>query len=91
MPKVTLQGHITVPEKDLSAVTAALPIHIDLTRNEKGCLCFEITQTSDDPCVFQVYEEFVDRAAFELHQQRIRTSEWGRVTVNVERDFSVTG
>ncbi|WP_439136372.1 putative quinol monooxygenase [Pseudomaricurvus sp.] len=54
-------------------------------------MCFEVTQSSGDPCVFQVYEEFVDREAFEFHQQRIRTSEWGRVSVNVERDYSIVG
>ncbi|MBU3070771.1 antibiotic biosynthesis monooxygenase [Aestuariicella sp. G3-2] len=90
MNKLTLQGHITVPAKDLSAVMAELPAHIARTRAEEGCLLFEVTQSPDDPCVFNVYEEFVDRTAFELHRQRVRASAWGTVTEDVERHYSIS-
>lgn len=90
MNKLTLQGHITIPEKDLDAVKTELPTHIELTRAEEGCLLFEVTQSPEDPCVFSVYEEFVNRTAFELHQQRVRASAWGAVTVDVERHYSIS-
>lgn len=48
---------------------AALPTHIALTREEAGCLSFEVTQT-DDSLVWAVAERFVDAAAFEAHQTR---------------------
>lgn len=38
MSKVVLQGTIIVPEQDLAAVVAALPLHAQLTRSEPGCL-----------------------------------------------------
>ena len=91
MSKVTLQGHIVVPDSDLTAVEAALPAHIALTRQEAGCLIFEVGQDPTDRRRFRVYEEFVDRAAFELHQQRVKNSPWGQITRNVARYYQVSG
>lgn len=90
MPKVTLSGHVVVPVDDLDAVLKALPVHIEQTRGEPGCLVFEVTQDRVDPTVFRVYEEFVDRSAFDLHQYRVRRSVWGEVAARVERRYVVT-
>jgi len=75
---------------DLEAVLAALGLHIRLTREEEGCLVFDVTQDSENPNRFDVYEEFVDEQAFTLHQQRVRESSWGAITSNVERHYQVT-
>ncbi|WP_259779571.1 putative quinol monooxygenase [Aestuariispira ectoiniformans] len=88
--KVTLRGHIVVPQDELDAVKAALEIHVDLTRREAGNIVFEVNQRSDDPCVFDVYEEFVDKAAFDAHQARVKASDWGNATINVERHYTIT-
>lgn len=88
-PKVILFGHIVVPESDLAAVMAELPRHVALTLDEEGCLRFEVVQDPDDEHVFKVYEEFVDPAAFEAHQRRVSTSDWGKITANVERHYAV--
>lgn len=90
MPKIILEGHIVVSGGDLVAVVAELPTHIQLTRQEHGCLRFDITQSPDFENVFLVYEEFVDRVAFDAHQQRIKSSAWGRVGANVQRHYQVT-
>lgn len=90
MAKIVLEGHILVPDKDLSAVTDELPTHIKLTRLEEGCLSFDVTQDPENDSVFRVYEVFVDRAAFESHQQRVRTSDWGRIAANAERHYKIT-
>lgn len=90
MPKVTLSGYIVVPLDDLDAVLKALPTHMEQTHSEPGCLVFEVTQDSIDPTIFRVYEEFVDRSAFDLHQHGVRGSAWGQVTARVERHYVVT-
>jgi quinol monooxygenase YgiN len=87
--KVTLEGHIIVPDEDLESVKSALANHIVLTRNEPGCLMFEVNVDESDPCRFNVYEEFTDRSAFEAHQQRVKTSDWGKLTRDVSRHYSV--
>jgi quinol monooxygenase YgiN len=91
MNKVVLKGYITVPDSDLATVKAELPVHIDLTRNEAGCLVFEVTQDAIENNKFHVYEEFVSEGAFKNHQQRVRSSKWGSVTKNIERNYEITG
>ncbi|MDI3324061.1 antibiotic biosynthesis monooxygenase [Pontibacterium granulatum] len=90
MSKVVLEGHILVPDADLATVTDALETHILLTQQEKGCLVFHVTQNAQNPNRFEVYEEFVNRESFERHQQRVRHSAWGTVSINVERHYQVT-
>ena len=89
MAKVKLSGFIIVPEHDLEVVVSELPNHIHLTRNEPGCLSFQVSQSDANPQRFDVTEEFASRAAFEQHQARIKTSRWGEVTGNVARHYEI--
>ena len=91
MRKVILKGFIIVPFIDLSLVKFELKRHIQFTRAETGCLIFKVNQDPLNPCRFDVYEEFVDEAAFQAHQARVKSSRWGKITVNVERHYTVTG
>lgn len=90
MPKIILQGYILVPNADLGFVIAALDQHCLLTQAEPGCLVFNVTQSKNNPNRFDVYEEFIDKHAFILHQQRVKTSYWGQVTANVERFYQIS-
>ena len=78
--KVVLKGYIIVPDSDLAVVKTELPVHIELTRKEDGCLVFEVTQDEIENNKFHVYEEFISEAAFTNHQQRVRSSKWGSIT-----------
>ena len=78
MSKVILQGFLVVPESDLCAVKEELVNHIKLTLEEPGCIVFEVTQSESNPCQFDVYEEFKDKASFESHQRRVKASCWGK-------------
>jgi len=90
MNKIVLKGHIIVPESDLAVVKNELPVHIELTRQEEGCLVFEVTQDENENNKFHVYEEFINEPAFSSHQQRVGKSKWGSVTKNVERFYEIT-
>ena len=87
--KLTLKGYILVPDADLAAIRMELPNHIQLSRAEPGCLLFDVTPDQDNPNRFNVYEEFVDKEAFEYHQQRVRNSKWGEVSHNAERHYQL--
>ncbi|MVA24613.1 putative quinol monooxygenase [Agrobacterium vitis] len=89
MAKVFLDGHIDVPEGRLAAVKAALPLHIELTRAEPGCLSFSVTPCPDVAGRFLVSEVFADQAAFEAHQSRNRASAWFAVTQGIARDYQI--
>ncbi|MBV1875358.1 MAG: antibiotic biosynthesis monooxygenase [Cycloclasticus sp.] len=91
MPKVTLEGYIIVPDSDLIVVVRELANHIKLTRQEEGCMFFNVSQDDENINRFNVYEEFHSQSAFELHQQRVINSKWGKITVNVERHYQISG
>jgi quinol monooxygenase YgiN len=88
---IRLTGHLICADaQEVGIVAAHLPDHIHLSRAEAGCLHFDITPT-DDPLIWQVDETFTDQAAFDLHQQRTRASEWWMATAAIRREFRVLG
>lgn len=89
MGKVFLDGYLEVPPDRLAAVREALPVHIELTRAEPGCLAFTVEQSTDEPTHFLVSETFADQPAFEAHQQRMQSSNWARVTAGLVRHYSI--
>ena len=91
MSKVVLKGHIIVQDSDLVAVKKELITHKELTCQEDGCLVFEVTQDEENLNKFNVYEEFIDQDSFAAHQTRVRESNWGTITINVERHYQITG
>lgn len=90
MSIVELKGRlICAHDQDVMIVRRHLPQHIELTRAEPGCLRFDVQQ-SDDPLVWTVSEEFVSQAAFDMHQARVRASDWGRATAGIKRDYVIS-
>ena len=90
MSKLILKGYIVVAEEDLAAVEAALPEHTELTRQESGCLKFEVTQDSENKNIFNVHEEFVDSDAFQAHKERMKNTKWVAAAANAERHFDIS-
>jgi quinol monooxygenase YgiN len=89
LAKVILQGFIVVPDSDIEVVKSELVIHKMLTLKEAGCLTFIVTPDEVNPYKFSVYEEFVNQAAFDNHQARVKSSKWGEVTKNGERHYQI--
>jgi quinol monooxygenase YgiN len=87
LSKVILEGYVLVPDSDLSAVMRELPNHIQLTRQEEGCLVFKVFQDIENKNRFNVYEEFISQDAFEFHQQRTSGTEWGKVSARLEKHY----
>ncbi|HBF30269.1 antibiotic biosynthesis monooxygenase [Rhizobium sp.] len=87
--KVYLDGHIDVPQARLDAVTAALPVHIALTRAEPGYLSFNVTPCTEVAGRLLVSEVFAHQAAFDAHQARTKASEWFQVTKDIPRDYKI--
>jgi len=89
MSKVILKGFILVPQSELELVKKELITHKNLTLKEEGCITFSVTENIHNPLRFEVYEEFVDKVAFEEHQKRVKASKWGKVTANVTRHYEI--
>lgn len=90
MGKVRVTGYLQVPESDRSAVDEALPVHRDLSREEAGCLLFEVTRDDTDPGKWHLLEEYVSQAAFDYHRERSANSPWASVSANVQRVLEIT-
>ncbi|ALE93897.1 antibiotic biosynthesis monooxygenase [Arthrobacter alpinus] len=91
MKNINLTGQlICQSDEEMAVVTELLPRHIELARAELGCISFEVNQTSD-PRVWNVSESFQDAGSFELHQVRVKVSDWGYVTAGIKRNYSVSG
>ncbi|SHJ21742.1 putative quinol monooxygenase [Wenxinia saemankumensis] len=73
-------------EADL--VRSLLPEHVRLTREEEGCLQFDVTELPGTT-IWEVEELFADKAAFDRHQERVRGSDWGRQTGHIRRSYEV--
>ncbi len=89
LAKIILQGFIVVPDSDLELVSRELVTHKSLTLKEVGCLTFSVTPDESNRNQFNVYEEFVDQTAFDNHQARVKSSQWGKVTKNVQRHYQI--
>ncbi|MDY7105397.1 MAG: antibiotic biosynthesis monooxygenase [Actinomycetota bacterium] len=87
---VRLTGTITIPVGEQPGLRPLLDEHVRLTRDEPGCVEFEVVQDAERPDVFLVRELFLDESAFAFHQTRGAASPWGRASAHLQRDFTRT-
>ena len=88
MGKVLLTGTMRCEPHEIDTVLALMAKHERLSQAEPGCLQFELWQDELDPCSFHVSEVFRSERDFEFHQDRTHSSDWGRVTRLMTRDFT---
>tara|TARA_S200000501_G_C20269442_1_gene502155 strand:- start:153 stop:437 length:285 start_codon:yes stop_codon:yes gene_type:complete len=86
---LTVKGYIKVPLEELETIKLYLDEHVQNTRSEVGCIEFKVEQSTEDKCIFNVFEVFVSRDAFDAHQDRVNASRWGSITKNVERFYQI--
>lgn len=86
-PMFGLSGRL-ICDNTLDMMTALnlLPKHVALSRDEPGCLRFDIRQ-DEDPLIWHLFELFVNADAFAAHQARNKASEWGQASTGIARDF----
>lgn len=91
MNAVHLTGQLVCKSAHEAKIVARyLPEHVEQTRAELGCLSFDVTPTTD-PMIWKVEERFANERVFKSHQERVAGSDWGRVTADIERKYSVQG
>jgi len=87
---VILSGYVDVPDSEIATVEKHLPTHIKLSRLECGCISFDVHVDPQNPNRYLVDEEFTTQAAFDTHQARVKSSEWGQATAHLERQYKIT-
>lgn len=86
---IELTGYIDVPEGRREAIAAALPLHIELTRAETGCVRFDVIPDPEVEGRYNVSELFTDRESFDAHQARVKASAWGEISAGIRREYSI--
>lgn len=86
-PLIALNGRLICEDApQMMAALSLLPDHMALSRQEPGCLRFDVWQ-DEDPMVWNLTELFADQEALEHHQARMAESEWGQGSTDLRRDF----
>lgn len=86
---IQLSGKLICKTLDESeSVRRFLPEHIRLTKNEPGCVSFEVQATSD-PLIWTVEELFADQKSFDAHQKRTKKSRWAVETATILREYEI--
>ena len=83
----TISGYVDVPLGDRADFALALPEHTRLTHQETGCHYFPVTP---DPIVegrYLVEEAFDNQAAYDVHVERTKKTNWAHVTRNIKRSY----
>ncbi|MEZ3501376.1 putative quinol monooxygenase [Pantoea sp. KPR_PJ] len=87
---IKLTGRLVCTNSDETArIRRYLPAHTRLTKQEAGCLLFEVKET-DDPLVWTVEELFESQESFDAHQARTKASVWGQETRTIAREYVIT-
>lgn len=86
---IELSGKLICKNREESElIRHFLPEHIRLTKNEPGCVAFEVEETAD-PLVWTVEELFADQKSFDTHQERTKSSRWGVETSSIQRQYEI--
>lgn len=87
---INLKGTlICTSMNEVDIIKKHLPLHIELTKKEEGCLFFEVLQT-EEPLVWTVKEIFRNQKAYDLHQTRTKNSDWYQLTKHIKRSYKIT-
>ena len=87
---VKLSGQLICKSlEEAEKVRHLLPEHKRLTREESGCISFDVTATAE-PLVWKVEELFVDQKTFAAHQARTKNSLWGTETRSIQREYTIS-
>ena len=83
-PMFGLTGRLICQDAgQMMTALSLLPDHIRLSREEPGCLHFDLWQ-DEDPLVWHLSELFVDADAFAAHGARTKASDWGRESADFQ-------
>ena len=67
MSKLTIVANIKAKTDKIDLVKAELEELIDITRDEKGCLQYDLHQDNENPAHFMCYENWKSRELWREH------------------------
>lgn len=89
MPKLTIVANIKAAPDKADLVRTELERLIDITRNENGCLQYDLHQDNDDPTHFMFYENWESRELWQNHMNAPHLKEYMAATEGAVVTFTL--
>ncbi|GEM75491.1 putative quinol monooxygenase [Vibrio sagamiensis] len=89
MSKLTIVANIVANEDKIELVKSELIKLIDITRNEEGCINYDLHQDHNNPAHFMFYENWVSRELWQVHMGNKHLSEYISATEGAVASFTL--
>ena len=89
MTKITVVAHITAKEENIEFVKSELLKLIDVTREEEGCINYDLHQDNENPTHFVFYENWASRELLQEHLASTHLVDYVKKTEGMVVKFSL--
>lgn len=87
MANLTIVARIEAKKEKTEMVNEELLKLIEPTRNEEGCLQYDLHQDNENPCVFVFYENWTSRELWQKHMNNAHLAAYSKATENAVDSF----
>ncbi len=87
MSKLTIVARIEAKKEKTELVKAELLKLIETTRNEEGCIQYDLHQDNNDPATFLFYENWESRELWQIHMNNTHLQDYMKATDGAVENF----
>lgn len=89
MPALSIIAHITAQPEAVDLVKSELEKLIAPTRDEEGCLQYDLHRDNTDPAHFMFYESWQSRTLWQVHMHSLHLQDFVAATGDAIKSFTV--
>lgn len=89
MTKLTIVANIVAKDDNIELVKAELLKLIDITRDEEGCINYDLHQDNEHPAHFTFYENWVSRELWQTHMANTHLAAYMAATEGAVENFTL--
>ncbi|MGP4717266.1 putative quinol monooxygenase [Psychrobacter sp. T6-6] len=87
MPALTIIAHITAKDNGVALVKSELEKLIPITRDEEGCIHYDLFQDNDNPAHFMFHESWATRELWQVHMGNPHLKDFSAATEGAVESF----
>jgi len=89
MTNLTIVANITAQSDKIELVKTELLKLIDITRNEEGCINYDLHQDNENSAHFMFYENWETRELWQIHMANQHLADYMTATEGAVVDFTL--
>lgn len=89
MSKLTIVANITAHDDQIELVKAELLKLISITREESGCVNYNLHQDNENPAHFLFYENWQSRELWQTHMGNTHLQQYMQATEGAVKEFTL--